>query len=154
MLKTQTLPNLITQLGKCLGNTCIKSYVYIQQCMPVLEAHDSHIYVFNGKWLWRLNDWAVDSGYPRLARKVFQRAPTNIGAAVYSWRTRYTYFFKGESAFTGIDSVPQAEQVGCYHGDTQTNKPAKRDGRVGPLISLLHIMLIRPLQALPLARIL
>ena len=70
--------------------------------MPVLEAHDSHIYVFNGKWLWRLNDWAVDSGYPRLARKVFQRAPTNIGAAVYSWRTRYTYFFKGESAFTGI----------------------------------------------------
>ena len=37
-----------------------------------------------------------------------------------------------------IDSVPQAEQVACCHGDSQTNKPTKRDGRVVPLISTLH----------------
>ena len=37
-----------------------------------------------------------------------------------------------------IDSVPQAIQVAGHHGDTQTNKPTKRDGRVAPLISLLH----------------
>ena len=37
-----------------------------------------------------------------------------------------------------IDSVPQAAQVACHHGDAQTNKPTKRDERVGPLISPLH----------------
>ena len=36
------------------------------------------------------------------------------------------------------DSVPQAFQVACHHGDAQTNKPTKRDGRVDPLISPLH----------------
>ena len=39
---------------------------------------------------------------------------------------------------TIIDCVPQALQVACHHGDAQTNKPTKRDGRVGPLISSLH----------------
>ena len=33
-----------------------------------------------------------------------------------------------------IDSVPQAGRVPCHHGDTQTNKPTKRD----PLIFPLH----------------
>ena len=37
-----------------------------------------------------------------------------------------------------IDSVPQVVQVARHHGDAQTNKPTKRDGRVVPLISLLH----------------
>ena len=37
-----------------------------------------------------------------------------------------------------IDSVPQAVHGACYHGDAQTNKPTKRDGRVGPLICPLH----------------
>ena len=37
-----------------------------------------------------------------------------------------------------IDCVPHALQVACHHGDPQTNKPTKRDGRVGPLISPLH----------------
>ena len=37
-----------------------------------------------------------------------------------------------------IDSVPQAIQVACHHGDAQTNKPTKRDGRVVALITLLH----------------
>ena len=36
------------------------------------------------------------------------------------------------------DSVPQAEQVTCHHGDAQTNKATKRDSRVGRLISQLH----------------
>ena len=37
-----------------------------------------------------------------------------------------------------IDCVPQAEQVACHHGDAQTNKPTKRDGKVSPLIFPLH----------------
>ena len=37
-----------------------------------------------------------------------------------------------------IDSVPYAVKVAGHHGDAQTNKPTKRDGRVGPLISPLH----------------
>ena len=36
-----------------------------------------------------------------------------------------------------IESVPQAIQVACHHGDAQT-KPTKRDGGVVPLISPLH----------------
>ena len=38
-----------------------------------------------------------------------------------------------------------------HHGDSWTNKPAMRDDRVSPL-SDHYIMLIRPQQALPLAR--
>ena len=38
-----------------------------------------------------------------------------------------------------------------HHGDSWTNKPAMRDDRVSPL-SDHKIMLIRPQQALPLAR--
>ena len=49
---------------------------------------------------------------------------------------------KTSSALIGrlslIDCVPQPVQVACHHGDTQTNKPTKRDGRVEPLISPLH----------------
>ena len=53
-----------------------------------------------------------------------------------------------------IDSVPQAIQVAYHHGDAQTNKPSKRDGRVVALITLYYKMLIRTQEALPLARIL
>ena len=31
-----------------------------------------------------------------------------------------------------------SSEVTCHHGDAQTNKPTKRDGMVGPLISPLH----------------
>ncbi|ELT91654.1 hypothetical protein CAPTEDRAFT_219025 [Capitella teleta] len=61
----------------------------------IFQAHDYGIYAFKAQWIWRLNDWAVDEGYPKLSRKVYQNPPLNIGAAVYSWKTRYTYFFKG-----------------------------------------------------------
>ena len=37
-----------------------------------------------------------------------------------------------------MDSVPQAVQVACHHGDAQTNQPTKLDGRVGPLISPIY----------------
>ena len=52
-----------------------------------------------------------------------------------------------------IDSVPKAVQVGRHHGDVQTNKPTKRDGRVAPLISTLHNA-DKAQQAIPLAGIL
>ncbi len=51
--------------------------------------------MFKDKWIWKLGYWEVESGFPILSRKVFDRPPINIGAAVYSWRSRYTYFFKG-----------------------------------------------------------
>ena len=43
-------------------------------------------------------------------------------------------------AFRGtlLESVPQVVEVVCHHSNAQTNKPTKRDGRVGPLISPLH----------------
>ena len=37
-----------------------------------------------------------------------------------------------------IDSVPQVVEAACHHNNAQTNKPTKRDGRVEPLIFLLH----------------
>ena len=37
-----------------------------------------------------------------------------------------------------IDSVPYTVKAAGHHGDAQTNKPTKRDGRVGPLIFPLH----------------
>ena len=53
----------------------------------------------------------METGYPTLARKVFDRPPTNIGAAVYSWRTRYTYFFKGKDFFHVCDGVQPTPHV-------------------------------------------
>ena len=44
---------------------------------------------------------------------------------------------RAKSFIPAIESVPQA-LVACHHGDTQTNKPTKRDGRVGLLIISLH----------------
>ena len=44
----------------------------------------------------------------------------------------------GHPSRQGIDSVPQVVEVACHHSNTQTNKPTKRDGRVDPLIFLLH----------------
>ena len=40
--------------------------------------------------------------------------------------------------YASIDSVPQVIESACHHSNTQTNKPTKRDGRVAPLIFLLH----------------
>ena len=37
-----------------------------------------------------------------------------------------------------IDSVPQVVEAACHHSNNQTNKPMKRDGRIAPLIFLLH----------------
>ena len=44
---------------------------------------------------------------------------------------RWTHIFS-------IDSVPQVVEVACHHSKAQTNKPTKCDGRVVPLIFLLH----------------
>ena len=46
--------------------------------------------------------------------------------------------FTNSRSVPTIDSVPQVVEVACHHSNTQTNKPTKRDGRVGPLISPLH----------------
>ena len=37
-----------------------------------------------------------------------------------------------------LDSFPQVEESACHHSNTQTNKTTKCDGRVAPLIFLLH----------------
>ena len=51
-----------------------------------------------------------------------------------------------------IECVPDPLTLGCHHDNTQTNKPVRRDGKVWAL-SAHYIILIRPTQALPLARI-
>ena len=73
--------------------------------------YGGRIYIFQSKWLWQLNYWGMESGSPTLARKVFDRPPTNMGAAVYSWRTRYTYFFKGKDFFLVCDGMHPASDV-------------------------------------------
>ena len=45
---------------------------------------------------------------------------------------------QGRGGLVVIDSVPQVVEAACHHSNTQTNKPTKRDGRVAPLIFLLH----------------
>ena len=83
-----------------------------------LIAHDSRIYVFNDKWLWRLNYWGLDQGFPKRANKVFKDLPYHIGAAVYSWRTRYTYFFKGNLTWPTFLKKKLFVQL---RGDERTN---------------------------------
>ena len=56
---------------------------------------DGVTYAFKYKWAWKLHYWGMYDGYPVLSRKLFENTPNNPGAAVYSWRTGYTYFFKG-----------------------------------------------------------
>ena len=59
-------------------------------------AHDGSLYVFRYDKVWRLTTWALQAGYPVLADEVYNRLPHSVGAAVYSDKTRYTYFFKGQ----------------------------------------------------------
>jgi len=56
--------------------------------------------MFRGQWVWRLDDAGVTVGYPQRAAKLFEKPPRSLGAAVYSTRTGYTYFFKRESFVT------------------------------------------------------
>ena len=68
---------------------------------------------------------------------LFRRARANDIRVTLTSVQMYTT----ENALPGpfvIDSVPQALQVACHHGDAQTNKPTKRDDRAYPLISPLH----------------
>ena len=58
---------------------------------------DGIIYVFKGKWVWRLHQtYGMYPGYPVPSKNYFQDLPSKVGAAVYSRRTRYTYFFRSE----------------------------------------------------------
>ena len=52
--------------------------------------------MFKHKWVWKLHYWGMYPGYPVLAREMFERLPTTVAAATYSFRTHYTYFFKGK----------------------------------------------------------
>ena len=73
--------------------------------IPV-SAHDSKVYIFRGKYIWRVDDYyGVDEGFPKLIRKVYDNPPKNLGAAVYSWRTRYTYFYKGQWREPRVKSI-------------------------------------------------
>ncbi|KAK2166169.1 hypothetical protein LSH36_41g12006 [Paralvinella palmiformis] len=65
----------------------------------IFQGHDSRIYVINNKYIYRLNDLGLEEGYPKRLSKVYERAPYHTGAAAYSWRTRFTYLFKGKKVF-------------------------------------------------------
>jgi len=65
----------------------------------IMEAHDHNVYIFKGRWIWRLDGGfhGLNRTSPTLARKVYDRPPTNnIAAAVHSTHTKFTYLFKGD----------------------------------------------------------
>lgn len=73
-------------------------YIVVYRCYnnACVAAHDTNVYIFKGKWIWRVDDYyGVNEGFPKLIRKIYESPPKNIGGAVYSWKTRFTYFFKG-----------------------------------------------------------
>ncbi|KAK2179697.1 hypothetical protein NP493_477g03036 [Ridgeia piscesae] len=98
----------------------------------VYQAPDQRVFMFRGQWVWRLDDAGVTVGYPQRAAKLFEKPPRSLGAAVYSTRTGYTYFFKRNKVFKyygyrrlikkkvtskGYPKAPQAALIG-------------RDGRI------------------------
>ena len=79
----------------------------------------------------------VGHGGVRVEEFIIVKLSQHHGPSLYDGLTRVFEGVLGEGKVT-IDSVPQAGRVPCHHGDTQTNKPTKRDDRVDPLIFPLH----------------
>eukprot|EP00918_Siedleckia_nematoides_P030462 GHVU01065998.1.p1 GENE.GHVU01065998.1~~GHVU01065998.1.p1 ORF type:complete len:526 (-),score=42.79 GHVU01065998.1:330-1874(-) len=94
---TQPKPTTPSGTGPTTGkpDTCTTKFD------AIMYGHDHRMYVFHGKHMWRLNNYGVESYFKggRLIAKYFAKAPYNMGAAVYSWKSRFTYFFKGRKVF-------------------------------------------------------
>ncbi|XP_078700340.1 matrix metalloproteinase-15-like [Branchiostoma floridae x Branchiostoma belcheri] len=57
---------------------------------------DGLTYAFKDKYMWRINDYGVERGYPKPTRDQWPKLPRGIQAAAYSrWSSRM-YFFKGD----------------------------------------------------------
>jgi hypothetical protein len=56
------------------------------------------VYKFNS------NDVGIERKFPRNVRKVFPKAPNNIGAAVYDRFNRKFYIFKGKLTFLSVEA--------------------------------------------------
>ncbi|XP_013416628.1 matrix metalloproteinase-15 [Lingula anatina] len=64
----------------------------------IIQDFFGSIYVFKDRFIWKLikGGFGVEPSYPKPARKVFLKFPrSKINAAVYSWRSGRTYFFRG-----------------------------------------------------------
>jgi matrix metalloproteinase-14 (membrane-inserted) len=61
----------------------------------VTQTHDYRVYVFNGPWMWRMSEYGLDDGFPKLINSMYENAPVDIDAVIFSWKTFYTYMFKG-----------------------------------------------------------
>ena len=58
---------------------------------------DGHLYAFRGRKAYKFNynGVGIERGFPKQNRKVFEKGPSWIGAAVYDRFRRKFYFFKG-----------------------------------------------------------
>ncbi|XP_013397405.1 matrix metalloproteinase-24 [Lingula anatina] len=61
----------------------------------IMEVSSSVYYVFRSHRVFKLNERGLMRGYPKPIKSEFPNAPKNVGAAVHSTRTRYSYLFKG-----------------------------------------------------------
>ncbi|ESN95249.1 hypothetical protein HELRODRAFT_193602 [Helobdella robusta] len=65
----------------------------------VAQTHDQRIYFYVGDKMWRASDYGVDPGFPALISTAYEKPPSDVDAAVFSWKTYYTYFFKGSEVW-------------------------------------------------------
>ena len=71
--------------------------IFTASCSFFLTGPDGHLYAFRARKAYKFNanGVGIERGFPKLTRKVFQKGPNYIGAAVYDRYRRKFYMFKG-----------------------------------------------------------
>lgn len=68
----------------------------------IFNTKDGETYVFKGKYYWKLNEDAVEPGYPKLISQGWPGLPGNINSA-FTYKNGKTYFFKGRKYWRYVD---------------------------------------------------
>ena len=80
------------------AQTYLYHYIeFLQNFALFLTGPDGHLYAFRARKAYKFNanGVGIERGFPKLTRKVFQKGPNYIGAAVYDRYRRKFYMFKG-----------------------------------------------------------
>jgi len=61
----------------------------------VTQTHDYRVYIYSGEWMWRVSEYGLDVDFPMMIASMYEQAPRDIQAALFTSTNSYTHFFKG-----------------------------------------------------------
>jgi len=98
----------------------------------VTQTHDLRVYIYYGEWMWRVSEWGLDEGFPMMINSMYENAPTDIQAALFTSTDSYTYFFKGNVIWRYYGFYLESQKTVTTSGYPTTIKAAIKanDGHI------------------------